>query len=103
LEKSRRLVVVGRRGVVQNGFITGLSLDLSLDLAKVLLHLPQVVVRQHDGMPAVGLGHEAIMRNEMSKSRRRSWTAYGSRLAACCSMAGRAVKSKNLLFVMHVC
>ncbi len=43
--KSRRLVVVGRRRVVQNGLIAGLCLNLSLDLAEVLLHLPQVVVR----------------------------------------------------------
>ena len=59
--KSRRLVVVGRRGVVQNGFVAGFSLDLSLDLAEVLLHLSQVVVGQHDRMPAVPARHEAMM------------------------------------------
>jgi hypothetical protein len=38
---------------------------------QVLLQLPQVVVRQHAGMPAVGLGHEVIMGSNASESRRR--------------------------------
>jgi len=65
---SSMRVVVGRRRVVRDGFVTGLSLDLSLDLAEVLPHLPHVVVRQNDGMPADGLGHEAIMRNQAEES-----------------------------------
>ena len=43
---SRRLVVVGRRRVVRVGFVAGLSLDLSFDLAEVLLQFPEIVVRQ---------------------------------------------------------
>ena len=59
---SRQLVaVVGRRGVVQNGFVAGLSLDLSLDLAEVLPHLPQIVVSQHDLVPTFLLSHSAIL------------------------------------------
>jgi len=42
--------VVGRRGEVWVRLVAGLSLDLSLDLAEVLLQLPEVVVRQEAGM-----------------------------------------------------
>ena len=48
--------VVGRRRIVRVGFVASLSLDLSLDFAEVLLQLPEIVVRQHDRMPAVRLG-----------------------------------------------
>jgi hypothetical protein len=60
LRRSRewRSVVVGRRVVVGKRFVAGLGLDLSLKLSEVLLHLPDVVVRQHDRMPAVGPGFE---------------------------------------------
>jgi hypothetical protein len=39
---SSRVAVVGGRRVVRNGFTTSLSLDLSLDLALVLLQLPEL-------------------------------------------------------------
>ena len=56
---SRRRVVVGGRRGVGVGFVASLSLDLGLNLSKVLLQLPEIVVRQHDRMPAVRLwsGH----------------------------------------------
>jgi hypothetical protein len=73
--KSRRRVVVGRRGVVRVGGVVRLSLDLSLNLAEVLLHLPQVIVRQHDGMPAVLLSHRPIVGHRAGKSRRRGASA----------------------------
>jgi hypothetical protein len=37
-------VIGGRRGVGV-GFVAGLGLNLSLDLAEVLLQLPEIVVR----------------------------------------------------------
>jgi len=49
------VVVVGGRRGVRVGFVAGLGLDLSLDLAEVLLQLPEIVVRQHDRMPTVRL------------------------------------------------
>jgi len=50
------LVEIVGRTVVRNTFASGLGLNLSLDLAEVLLHLPEIVVRQHDRMPAVWFG-----------------------------------------------
>jgi len=47
-------VVVERRRGVGVGLVAGLSLDLSLDLAEVLLQLPEIVVRQEAGTPVHG-------------------------------------------------
>jgi hypothetical protein len=57
---GRLLVEVVRSAVIQNPFAASLGLDLSLDLAKVLLHPSQVVLRQHHRVPAVGLGHGSL-------------------------------------------
>ena len=77
---SRLVVVVGRRGEVGVGDIAGLRLNLSLDLAQVLLQLPEIVVRQHDRMPAVLLGHRAILGQRVGMSRRRDWTMDAGRM-----------------------
>jgi hypothetical protein len=54
---TRLLVAVVRRLVVRVGLVAGLGLDLSFDLGHVLLHLSEIVVRQHHRMPKAGLGH----------------------------------------------
>ena len=68
---GRRLVEVVRRAVVQNTFASSLGLNLSLDLAEVLLRPPEIVIRQHDRVPAVLLGHCAIPGWRVVMSRRR--------------------------------
>jgi len=67
----RRGVVVGRRGEVGVGDVAGLGLDDGVGLGNGLLHLPEIVVRQHDRMPTVLLGHRAILRRRVGKSKRR--------------------------------
>ena len=76
--KSRQLVLVALRLVAESRvrFEVG-GFDGLVGLGQVLLQLPQVVVRQHDGMPAVGLGHEVIMRNLAGESTGRTKTATG--------------------------
>ena len=68
---SRRLIVVGGRRGVGVGFVAGLGLNLSLDLAEVLLHLSDVVVGQHHRMPAVLPSPRAIQGRLFEMSRRR--------------------------------
>jgi len=69
---SRRRVVGGGRRGVDVGLVAGLGLDLSLDLAEVLLQLPEIVVRQHDRMPAVLLGRRPILGQRVGMSRRQN-------------------------------
>jgi hypothetical protein len=61
----------GRRKVVQNGFAKGCGLDDGLGFGQVLFQLPEVVVRQHEWVPPVLLGHRAIVgwRAKMSRWR----------------------------------
>ena len=76
MSRRREVDVGGRRGEVGVGLVAGLSLDLSLDLAEVLLQLPEIIVREQTGMPAVGFrrGHRPL------------WT-----IGHACQTSGRAI------------
>jgi hypothetical protein len=71
---SRCLAFVAQRpvGKFRVRFAAGGGVRGLVGFGQVLRQFPQVVVWKHDGMPAVGLGHEVIMQNRASESSRRA-------------------------------